>query len=366
MKRLISFLLIVTGITVFSFAQTPGTEPFRQEGIASWYGGEFDGKPTASGEIFNSGFFTAAHQTLPYGTIIVVTNKQNNRRVTVRVNDRGPFVSSRIIDVSRAAAEVLDMLTTGTAPVIVELAQNTALGPGGEPVPTAAGAETPQAISQVSPTPPVASSPAAQVPVDQTPLTQAPAAPQAVAPQPAPAPSPAPVPAAPPPASPPPQTTQPPPQTAPAPSPAPVPAAPPPASPPPQPQYVQPLPPQTIPAPSPAPVPAPGPAPVTPAPVPSQAPAAPAYSAAPAEIRGGMPPAGSAKMYRLQVGAYSVPRNAVDAFDKLKNAGLSPAYERSGDYYRVVLPGLRARDIPSITQTLGNLGFREALIREEN
>jgi rare lipoprotein A len=65
------------------------------------------------------------------------------------------------------------------------------------------------------------------------------------------------------------------------------------------------------------------------------------------------------------VGAFGVPRNAVDAFDKLKNAGLNPAYERINDLYRVVLPGLRAADIPAMAQTLGNLGFREALIRVE-
>ena len=78
-----------------------------------------------------------------------------------------------------------------------------------------------------------------------------------------------------------------------------------------------------------------------------------------------MPPAGSTRLYRLQVGAYIVPRNASDAFDKLRNAGLSPAYERYGDYYRVVLPRLRAGEIQPIAQVLGNLGFREAMIREE-
>jgi rare lipoprotein A len=93
---------------------------FRQEGIASWYGTEFDGRPTASGEIFNSTLFTAAHPTLPFGTVLIVTNKHNNKKVTVKVNDRGPFVSARIIDISRAAAVQLDMLVTGTAPVLIE------------------------------------------------------------------------------------------------------------------------------------------------------------------------------------------------------------------------------------------------------
>jgi len=92
---------------------------------------------------------------------------------------------------------------------------------------------------------------------------------------------------------------------------------------------------------------------------------APVYSAPAARIIGGIPPAGSTKQYRLQVGAFRVPRNAVDAFDKLKNAGLKPAYEQYNDLYRVVLPGLRAAEIQAIAQILGNTGFPEALLREE-
>jgi rare lipoprotein A len=96
---------------------------FRQEGIASWYGIEFAGRPTASGELFNPSDFTAAHPSLPFGTLLKVTSRHNNRQVIVRINDRGPFVSARIIDVSQAAAEVLDMIGTGTAPVIVEIVE---------------------------------------------------------------------------------------------------------------------------------------------------------------------------------------------------------------------------------------------------
>ena len=96
---------------------------FRQEGLASWYGMEFSGSLTASGEIFNPALFTAGHPSLPFGTILKVTNKQNMRQVTVRINDRGPFVSTRIIDLSMAAAEVLDMIRTETAPVIIEIEQ---------------------------------------------------------------------------------------------------------------------------------------------------------------------------------------------------------------------------------------------------
>jgi len=89
------------------------------------------------------------------------------------------------------------------------------------------------------------------------------------------------------------------------------------------------------------------------------------YSAPPAKIIGGIPPAGSTRQYRLQVGAFRVPRNAVEVFDRLKNAGLKPAYEQYNDLYRVVLAGLRATEIQAIAQILGNAGFPEALIREE-
>jgi rare lipoprotein A len=99
-------------------------------------------------------------------------------------------------------------------------------------------------------------------------------------------------------------------------------------------------------------------APVRPQPAPP-----PVYPAA--EIIGGIPPAESTKSYRLQVGAYNAPRNAVDAFDKLRAVGLNPAYERHGDLYRVVLAGLSAGEIQSIAVKIGNAGFREALIREE-
>jgi rare lipoprotein A (peptidoglycan hydrolase) len=98
----------------------PSGEYFRQEGNASWYGNEFEGRRTASGETFNSSLLTAAHPTLPFGTFLLVTNRNNNRQVTVKVNDRGPFVATRIIDVSRAAAEQLDMIYAGIAPVLIE------------------------------------------------------------------------------------------------------------------------------------------------------------------------------------------------------------------------------------------------------
>lgn len=95
--------------------------PNAAEGIASWYGPGFEGNLTANGEVFDSGLLTAAHQTLPFDTLVRVTNLNNGLAVVVRINDRGPFVGGRIIDLSRAAAERIDMLGSGTAPVRLEL-----------------------------------------------------------------------------------------------------------------------------------------------------------------------------------------------------------------------------------------------------
>ena len=86
-------------------------------GIASWYGPGFQGKATASGEIFDTNDLTAAHKKLPFGTIVEVVNLNNGRSVRVRINDRGPFVRGRIIDLSKAAAERIDLVRSGTAPV---------------------------------------------------------------------------------------------------------------------------------------------------------------------------------------------------------------------------------------------------------
>ncbi|MDR0602448.1 MAG: septal ring lytic transglycosylase RlpA family protein [Treponema sp.] len=245
MKRIYAVFFFGTVLAVFAFSQETGSL-FRQEGIASWYGSEFDGRPTASGEIFNSTLFTAAHPTLPFGTMITVTNKQNNRKVTVRVNDRGPFVSARIIDVSRAAAAELDMIATGTAPVIVEsLRQN----------PDAAEARLPE--------------------------TRTPAA-----------------------------------------------------------------------------------RPVPDAPSVQEAPETGAGYSGTVRLIPDITPEQN-KVYRLQVGSYRIPKNAMDTFEKLRNAGLSPAYERNGDFYRVVLAGIRAEDIAQVNRKIGEAGFREALIREE-
>jgi len=92
-----------------------------QLGIASWYGADFHGKQTSSGEVYDMYQLTCAHNTLPLGTMVMVTNLENGRSVELKVNDRGPFVKDRIIDVSYAAARMLDMHEQGTAAVRVEV-----------------------------------------------------------------------------------------------------------------------------------------------------------------------------------------------------------------------------------------------------
>ncbi|MGV3577350.1 septal ring lytic transglycosylase RlpA family protein [Brevundimonas sp.] len=98
----------------------PEEQPnYDQVGLASWYGDQFNGRPTATGERFDMHALTAAHQTLPLPGLVEVTNLANGRRVVLRVNDRGPFVDNRIIDLSRGAAEALDMLNRGVGEVRV-------------------------------------------------------------------------------------------------------------------------------------------------------------------------------------------------------------------------------------------------------
>ena len=98
----------------------PSSEGYRQTGVASWYGEAFHGKRTSSGTIYNMYEFTAAHKTLPLPSLVRVTNLGNGKSVVVTVDDRGPFVKGRLIDLSYAAARELDIVRTGTAEVEVE------------------------------------------------------------------------------------------------------------------------------------------------------------------------------------------------------------------------------------------------------
>jgi peptidoglycan lytic transglycosylase len=102
---------------------TPGARP-SQTGIASWYGPGFYGKPTASGALYDQNDLTAAHQTLPLGTRVLVTNLQNAGTVEVAINDRGPFAKGRILDLSYAAGRALGMIAPGTIPIRLEVIES--------------------------------------------------------------------------------------------------------------------------------------------------------------------------------------------------------------------------------------------------
>jgi len=92
-----------------------------QRGLASWYGEEFADLPTASGEIFRPEAISAAHRTLPLGTVVEVTNERNGRTMRVRINDRGPFVAGRILDLSKGAAAELGSVVDGVVPITLQV-----------------------------------------------------------------------------------------------------------------------------------------------------------------------------------------------------------------------------------------------------
>jgi len=269
------FLIFLFVFTVFYLQ---AQDNFRQEGIASWYGREFEGRPTASGEIFNASQFTAAHPSLPFGTVVVVTNQHNNKSVIVRINDRGPFVSARIIDISRAAAEQLDMIVTGTAPVTVISIDRIVVSNSDVNIRPETAAAVPAVGTQAAAQ--HAASQETSIIAQQ--LTELAEAEIIFASQPV-----------------------------------------------------------------------------------VQASSAGQFKLTP-EIN--IEPAGR---YRLQIGSYRNARNAVDAFVKLKNAGLNPSYERfinsnNDEYYRVVLSGINGLNMRLTIEQLRFAGFSEALIRAEN
>lgn len=113
--------LAAAAAAAFLAAALPNTAHATPDGTASWYGGKFHGRKTANGERFDQHALTAAHRTLPFGTKVRVTNERNGRSVVVRINDRGPFAKGRVIDLSRAAAERVGMVGSGTARVRLEV-----------------------------------------------------------------------------------------------------------------------------------------------------------------------------------------------------------------------------------------------------
>jgi len=119
------FFIFIFSMILSSCSLPVSREPYAsgyiERGIASWYGEEFHGRPTSSGEIYDMHALTAAHKLMPLGTVAKVTNLENGRSVTVKINDRGPFIDDRIIDLSYGSAGAIDMVETGLAPVEIEV-----------------------------------------------------------------------------------------------------------------------------------------------------------------------------------------------------------------------------------------------------
>jgi len=116
-KKGLSILLLVIITSACHRKSMPSAVSGTETGLASFYSETYNGKKTANGEIYNSSELTAAHKKLPFGTKVKVTNLSNGKTVKVRVNDRGPFVAGRIIDLTRKAAKKIDMINDGVVKV---------------------------------------------------------------------------------------------------------------------------------------------------------------------------------------------------------------------------------------------------------
>lgn len=156
--------------SIMGQSYTPKHDPnYDKKGLASWYGDKFHGKPTATGEIYNKNDMTAAHKTLPLNSMLHVTNLDNGRSIMVRLNDRGPFVGDRIIDLSEAAARALGTVEQGVGRVRVRY-----VGPA-DPMAPQRLVEAPRPVPVPRPTPqpvPQNTAPAPQAPLEYQPLRQ--------------------------------------------------------------------------------------------------------------------------------------------------------------------------------------------------
>ena len=287
-------------------------ELLTAETYASYYGEAFNGRPTSSGEIFDMNAYTAAHKTLPFGTFLEVTTLENGKKVVVRVNDRGPFVPNREIDLSKAAAKSLGMISRGITRVSIKRVDSldhaalvattdvysdttTESAPkGAHPVTDSQPEAVPVQKEAVSDIPAKGSDTAAET---------APAkAPQAQASQP--------------------NTTQRQPasvdkQTA-------------------KPDTVKGV-------------------------ANRSASAQPAQTPAPVYSQGT-----SGVLWRIQLGAFAREENALRLVVQLRKAGFDPAYERTEKSVRVVLPGIQPYDLEKVKEALANHSFTDYVIRQES
>jgi hypothetical protein len=287
-------------------------ELLTAETYASYYGEAFNGRPTSSGEIFDMNAYTAAHKTLPFGTFLEVTNLENGKKVVVRVNDRGPFVPNREIDLSKAAAKSLGMISRGITRVSIKRVDSldhaalvattdvysdttTESAPkGAHPVTDSQPEAVPVQKEAVSDIPAKGSDTAAETAPSK--VTQAQASQ--------------------------PNTTQRQPssvdqQTA-------------------KPDTVKGV-------------------------ANRSAPAQPAQTPAPVYSQGT-----SGVLWRIQLGAFAREENALRLVVQLRKAGFDPAYERTEKSVRVVLPGIQPDDLEKVKEVLANHSFTDYVIRQES
>lgn len=287
-------------------------ELLTAETYASYYGEAFNGRPTSSGEIFDMNAYTAAHKTLPFGTFLEVTNLENGKKVVVRVNDRGPFVPNREIDLSKAAAKSLGMISRGITRVSIKRVDSldhaalvattdvysdttTESAPkGAHPVTDSQPEAVPVQKEAVSDIPAKGSDTAAETAPSK--VTQAQASQ--------------------------PNTTQR------------------------QPSSVdqQTAKPDTV----------KGAANRSASAQPAQTPA-PVYSQGTSGV-----------LWRIQLGAFAREENALRLVVQLRKAGFAPAYERTEKSVRVVLPGIQPDDLEKVKEALANHSFTDYVIRQES
>jgi len=287
-------------------------ELLTAETYASYYGEAFNGRPTSSGEIFDMNAYTAAHKTLPFGTFLEVTNLENGKKVVVRVNDRGPFVPNREIDLSKAAAKSLGMISRGITRVSIKRVDSldhaalvattdvysdttTESAPkGAHPVTDSQPEAVPVQKEAVSDIPAKGSDTAAETAPSK--VTQAQASQ--------------------------PNTTQR------------------------QPSSVdqQTAKPDTV----------KGAANRSASAQPAQTPA-PVYSQGTSGV-----------LWRIQLGAFAREENALRLVVQLRKAGFDPAYERTEKSVRVVLPGIQPDDLEKVKEALANHSFTDYVIRQES
>ena len=289
-------------------------ELLTAETYASYYGEAFNGRPTSSGEIFDMNAYTAAHKTLPFGTFLEVTNLENGKKVVVRVNDRGPFVPNREIDLSKAAAKSLGMISRGITRVSikkVDSLDHAAL------VATADVYSDTPAESAEKETPPVSGTQPEVVPVQKEAVSDIPAKGSGTAAEAQTAPS---------------KVTQA--------------------------QASQPNTTQR----QPASVDQQTAKPDTVKGVANRsASAQPAQTPAPVYSQGT-----SGVLWRIQLGAFTREENALRLVVQLRKAGFDPAYERTEKSVRVVLPGIQPDDLEKVKEALANHSFTDYVIRQES